>query len=201
MTVDKRRTGRRPGRPDTRQAILVAARQLFAQRGYERTTIRAVAEAASVDPALVHHYFGSKSQLFAAVGQPPFDPTKLVADLDIADEQAGYQLARRVLAMQDQNAQARTTLAGLLRAAATQEEAADAVRELFTATVHAELRRVFRDDTAELRASLIASQFVGLLVARHIIGFPGLADAAPEELAIALAPVVQHYLSGDITRL
>jgi AcrR family transcriptional regulator len=200
VTEAERRTGRRPGNPDTRQAILDAARNLFADRGYERTTIRGVAAAAAVDPALVHHYFGTKSALFAAVGRPPFEPSELLAGLTADTDRAGYRIAQRVLQAQDSSPQARATLQSLIRAAASQDEAAAALRELFTSTVHAELRRVVQDDTAELRASLIASQIAGLFLGRYIVGFPGLADAEREALAVALAPVIQHYLTGDISQ-
>ena len=66
-----RRTGRRPGNPDTREAILTAAREAFAERGYDAASIRAIATRAGVDPALVHHYFGAKEQLFLAAMRIP----------------------------------------------------------------------------------------------------------------------------------
>ena len=200
MSTPPQRTGRRPGNPDTRQAILDAARGLFAERGYERTTIRAVAASAAVDPALVHHYFGTKSALFAAVGRPPFEPSALLSGLTADTERAGYLIASRVLLAQDSSPQGRATLQSLIRAAASQDEAAAALRDLFTSTVHAELRRVVKDDTAELRASLIAAQIAGLFLGRSIVGFPGLAEADAETLAVALAPVIQHYLTGDISQ-
>src|SRR3954469_11292384 len=71
--------GRRPGAPDTRADILAAARALFADRGFGRTTIRAVASDAGVDPALVHHYFGTKDDLFVASLQLPVDPRERLA--------------------------------------------------------------------------------------------------------------------------
>lgn len=200
MSPASQRTGRRPGNPDTRAAILGAARTLFAERGYERTTIRAVAAEAHVDPALVHHYFGTKSELFAAVGEPPFEPSTILSGLTGDAAAAGYQLARRVLHAHDSNPQARATMQSLIRAAASQDDAAVALRELFVGTVHAELRRIVKDDTAELRASLIASQIGGLFLGRYIVGFPGLPEADAETLAVALAPVIQHYLTGDLSQ-
>src|SRR6266566_170590 len=72
------RTGRRPGNQDTREAILAAAREAFAERGYDRVSIRAIATSAGVDPALVHHYFGTKDQLFLATVDAPIDPGEIL---------------------------------------------------------------------------------------------------------------------------
>lgn len=198
MSPDAQRTGRRPGNPDTRGAIVQAARELFAERGYERTTIRAVAAAASVDPALVHHYFGTKAALFAEIGEPPFDPREVLSGLAAAPEQAGYELARRLLETFERHPEGRAAMQGVIRAAASRVDAAAALRAMFTSTIHAQLREVVRDDTAELRASLIATQVGGLFLGRYVMGFPALAETPPEVLARAIAPVIQHYLTGDI---
>src|SRR3982751_1808342 len=72
------RTGRRPGNQDTREAILASARQAFAERGFDGASIRHIATGAGVDPALVHHYFGAKDQLFLAALQVPVDPGTLL---------------------------------------------------------------------------------------------------------------------------
>ena len=70
--------GRRPGAPDTRAAVLAAARAAFAAKGFGGTTIRAVAADAGVDPALVHHYFGTKDDLFLAAMELPVDPREVI---------------------------------------------------------------------------------------------------------------------------
>src|SRR5256885_14286274 len=72
------RTGRRPGNQDTREAIVEAARKAFAERGYDRASIRAIATSAGVDPALVHHYFGTKDELFLATVNAPIDPATIL---------------------------------------------------------------------------------------------------------------------------
>ena len=72
------RTGRRPGNQDTREAIIAAAREAFAEKGYDRASIRAIATGAGVDPALVHHYFGTKDQLFLATVNAPIDPAQIL---------------------------------------------------------------------------------------------------------------------------
>src|SRR2546430_17080254 len=89
------RTGRRPGNQDTREAIVEAARKAFAERGYDRASIRAIATSAGVDPALVHHYFGTKDELFLATVNAPIDPaTILPAVLPAAREAQPVRLAR-----------------------------------------------------------------------------------------------------------
>src|SRR6266542_4222884 len=75
------RVGRPAGSPPNREAILAAARTQFAERGYENATIRGIAAGAGVDPALVHHYYGSKDQLFAAALRLPFSPREVVPQL------------------------------------------------------------------------------------------------------------------------
>ena len=196
--MTSQRSGRRPGSPDTRGAILDAARALFAERGYERTTIRSVARRAGVDPALVHHYFGTKADLLAEAVQLPIDPRVVLAGVAEHPETAGFEIARRVLGAFDANPAARSTMMALVRAAMTQPAAAAAVRSLFTATVHAELQRLVTDDTSQLRASLISAHMGGLFLGRYIIGFPGLAQTQVDALAAAIAPALQHYVTGDI---
>jgi len=193
------RSGRRSGSPDTRGVILAAARHLFAEDGFERTTIRAVAARADVDPALVHHYFGTKAGLFAAVGQLPYDPAEILAGLADDPDRAGYEIARRVLGMFETNDRARTTVTAMIRATASRDASADAIRGLFEQSVHVQLRRIVSDDTAELRASLVASQMAGIVLGRHVMGFPGLRDVSADALVVAVAPVLQHYITGDIS--
>src|SRR5919204_863212 len=96
------RRGRRPGAPDTRATILEAARASFAESGFAGTTIRRVASAAGVDAALVHHYFGTKDDLFLAAMELPVDPRQALAPA-LADgaEGAGERLLRVFLTLWD----------------------------------------------------------------------------------------------------
>ena len=90
--------GRRPGSPDTRAAILGAARAGFAELGFRATTIRAVASEAGVDAALVHHYFGTKEQVFVAAMELPFEPGELLPQALAGDpEELRERLARMFL--------------------------------------------------------------------------------------------------------
>ena len=96
------RTGRRPGNQDTREAILAAARDAFADRGFDGSSIRAIATAAGVDPALVHHYFGTKDQLFLDAMQAPFDPGVMLASvLNKGPDGVGERLVRTGLSVWD----------------------------------------------------------------------------------------------------
>ncbi|MEV4482299.1 TetR family transcriptional regulator [Micromonospora coxensis] len=194
-----RRTGRRPGNPDTRDAILAAARTAFGERGFDATSIRMIATAAGVDPALVHHYFGSKDQLFRATVDIPVDPAELLpAVLAGAPEEVGARLVRLFVRVWD--SPTGTAAVALLRSAATNEWTARLVREFLVTQV---LRRVLdhlavAPDELPLRGSLVASQMIGLAMMRYVIRLEPVASADPETLVAALGPTVQRYLTGDL---
>ena len=191
--------GRRPAGSGTREAILAAASRAFAEHGYPRTTLRAIARDAGVDTRLVTHYFGSKQELFVEVVELPFDPEAVMAAVIAPGlEGVGHRLATFAVGMLE-TPQARRTMTGLLRAAASEEEAAVRVRELLVARLLTPLARHIGGDRPELRASLTGAQMAGLVVARHIIGLPRLAEATPDELVAAVGPVLQHYLAGNLS--
>ncbi|WDZ84305.1 TetR family transcriptional regulator [Micromonospora cathayae] len=193
------RTGRRPGNPDTREAILRAARTAFAERGFDAASIRAIATAAGVDPALVHHYFGSKDKLFLAAMNAPVDPAALLPGvLDGDPDHIGERLVRMFLGVWDSPA----GVAGvaLLRSAVTTEWTARLLREFLVTQV---LRRVLQHlgaDPAELplRGSLAAAQMAGLVLMRYVIKLEPLASAPPETVVAAVGPAVQRYLTGPL---
>jgi AcrR family transcriptional regulator len=195
----KRRPGRPRGESRTREAIAAAARRQFAELGYERTTIRGVAQEAGVDPALVHHFFGSKQKLFLSVTEFPFQPEDVMADvLAGRRSQAGLRLARILLGRWE-NPEAREILTGILRAAASEPEAAQMARELFTERVRDAIVDSLGVDDAPLRANLIASHSIGLLMARYILRVEPLASTATEALIEAIAPSFQHYLTRPLS--
>lgn len=187
------RAGRRPGHPDTREQILVAARQSFADLGYDRTTIRGIAEAAGVDSRLVSHYFGSKQRLFVAAAEPPIDPETVLPALlkDAVDPAAAF--AGFIAALVDDPDYQRLST-GLIRAAAAEPEAAAMARDFLTERILVPAARLLSADSPELRASLLAAQIVGLVFARNIIRFEALAELGRPDLAAALTPVIRHYL-------
>ncbi|MGR6321075.1 TetR family transcriptional regulator [Micromonospora soli] len=196
-----RRTGRRPGNPGTREAILDAARAAFAERGFDGASIRAIAAAAQVDPALVHHYFGSKDQLFLAAMNFPADPRELLPKVIAGGREGiGERLVRMFLAVWD--SPAGTAGVALLRSAVGNEWGARLLREFLTTQV---LRRVLDHldvDPAELplRGSLVASQLMGLAMTRYVIKLEPVASAPTETLVTTIGPTVQRYITGDLPR-
>jgi AcrR family transcriptional regulator len=196
----RRRTGRRPGNPDTREAILTAARAAFAERGFDHASIRSIATSAGVDPALVHHYFGTKDQLFLAAMSVPFDPREFLPQVLAGGAgQVGERLVRTFLRVWD--SPAGTAGAALLRSGVSNEWTARLLREFLSTQI---LRRVVAGldlDPAEapLRVSLVASQIAGMAMMRYIIKLEPLASAPPDTVVAAIAPTVQRYVTGDLS--
>ena len=192
------RTGRRPGASGTREAILDAARRAFAEQGYQRATIRGVADLAGVDPALVHHYFGTKQGLFVAAVQLPVNPIERLSALLADDpELIGERLVGAFLSIWDQAANHSPFLA-LVRSAVGDDHAAAMLREFITEEILGQVARRLGSPDATLRATLVGSQMVGLIMARYIIRVEPLASADPAVVAAAVGPTVQRYLTGDI---
>lgn len=190
------RTGRRPGSEDTRGAILAAARSSFASQGFHATTIRAVAGSAGVDPALVHHYFGNKEELFAAAIDLPLRPKDVAEEiLSEGIDHVGERLARLFLSVWD-NPASREPLQAMLRGAFTNEQGADTLREFFESVLLERVVPAVELPDARLRVSLAASQLVGLAVLRYVVGFEALRHASVDDLVELIAPRIQSYLTG-----
>jgi AcrR family transcriptional regulator len=192
----RRRTGRRPGDPGTRDRILAAARASFAEHGYDRTTIRGVAGRAGVDPALVHYFFGAKDRLFGAAMELPLSPADLIAGV-LAGDRAGMgeRLARTVLRTWD-DPDSGPPLIALVRGAASHERSATLLREFIAREILDRISTAVQPPERELRAALIGVQVIGLAMARYVIKVPAVADADPEALVRWLGPTLQRYL-GD----
>jgi AcrR family transcriptional regulator len=192
------RTGRRPGVSGTREAILDAARRAFAEQGYQQATIRGVAELAGVDPALVHHYFGTKQDLFVAAVEFPINPVeRLTAVLAEDRERVGERMIGVFLSVWDHAANASPLLA-LVRSAVGDERAAAMLREFITEEVLGQIARQLGSPDARFRATLVGSQLVGLMMARYIIKVEPLASAPAGQVAAAVGPTLQRYLTGDV---
>ncbi len=193
------RTGRRPGRSDTRSRVLGAARTSFGERGFEGATIRDIALRAGVDPALVRHYFGTKQQLFVAAMELPFDLDLMVTRLlDGPREELGERFVRFILALWEAPAN-RSLLLGVVRSASTDPIAAAMLRRLLAEGPFLALARAIDQPDAALRATLAGSQLIGLAIARYVVAVEPLASASTEVLVRALGPTVQRYLAGDLT--
>lgn len=198
MTATPRRAGRRPGTSQTRQLILDTARRHFAELGYDRTTLRGIAAAAEVDVALVSHFFSGKQRLFAEAAALPYDPAVVLSRLLAGPrEQIGRRLADQVLDLIEAPA-SRGQLIALIRAAASEEEAAQLIRERINRELLVPLAAGLGSPDAPLRAALTGSQVVGLVMARHIVGIDPLPGTGREQLAAAVAPTLQRYLTGPL---
>ncbi|GAA1895675.1 TetR/AcrR family transcriptional regulator [Asanoa iriomotensis] len=196
-----RRTGRRPGNPDTRDAILAAARSAFAEKGYDGASIRAIATGAGVDPALVHHYFGTKDKLFLAAMNMPLDPGEIIPEVLAGDpEGLGERLVRMFLTVWD--SPAGKAGVGLLRSAMSSDWTARMFRDFVVTQV---LRRVMNavpmpPEEAPLRVSLVASQLAGLAMVRYVLKVEPLASTPREVLVAAVGPTIQRYIFGDLPK-
>jgi len=192
------RTGRRPGASGTREAILDAARERFAERGLAGTSVRAVAARAGVDPALVHHYFGTKGGLFAAAMELPFDPGAVVPALvEPGLDGLGERLVRFFLRVWDEPAP-RARLQAILRSALTEDAAAALLREFVTREILGRVAAAVDAPDGPLRASLVGTQLVGLGVLRYIVRIEPLASADSETVIAAIAPTLQRYITGPL---
>jgi AcrR family transcriptional regulator len=192
--------GRRPAGSDSREEIITAARRQFGELGYRRASMRGIAAEAGVDPRLILHFFGSKQELFVAVVDVPFDPqTTFERVLAAGAVGLGRRLAEVVLGVLE-SPEGRRTLTGLIRAAASEEAAASMVRDLVARRMLLPLASRVGGDRPEFRAALVASQVVGLTMARYVVGVPPLVEATHDELVAALAPVFDHYLTGPLDR-
>jgi AcrR family transcriptional regulator len=193
-----RARGRRRGQSGTREAILASARRLFAERGYDRASLRAIAADADVDPALVAHFFGSKQRLFVEVVEFPFDPAVTLPAVLAGDrETLGLRVATLLVSiLEDPEGRARVT--GVVRAAATEPDAAHMVRELLTREVWGPAAARLGVEDAPLRMNLVGSQIVGLVMARYVVGAEPLASLSADELVAAIAPTLQRYLTEPL---
>jgi AcrR family transcriptional regulator len=188
------RTGRRPGTPDTRDAILAGARRQFATRGYEATSLRGIAADAKVDPALLIHYFGTKEGLFIAATGLPARLRDLFAELDGASpRESAEALVRGYLQIVDSD-QSRNAILALVRSAVSNERAAAMLREFLTAELLSVIAGWTDRPDAQLRAALVAAQLVGIAMLRHVVRVDPVARASPDEIVALVAPVIEQYL-------
>jgi AcrR family transcriptional regulator len=191
------RRGRRPGAPDTRATILDAARSAFAEKGLGGTTIRSVASAAGVDAALVHHYFGTKDDLFLAAMELPMDPRQVLAPaIAGGPDGAGERLLRAFLSMWD-DPEISPSLIGIVRSA-LQPGGERLITQGFVPVVLLPVGEALGLDRPEVRMPLVISQAAGLILTRYVVRLEPIASMPAEQVVATYAPVVQHYLTGDL---
>ncbi|MEV3984431.1 TetR family transcriptional regulator [Nonomuraea sp. NPDC049758] len=198
---DSERPGRPPGGDGrNRHRILAAARQEFAAKGFRGATMRSIAAAAGVDVALLAHYFGNKDGLFAATLQLPDQAVQQIQRaFDGPVGELGERLARTYLSLWEDPG-----LAGALRAtvasAFAHEGAREQLRALLTAALPEDVRSLLPGDDPDLRLVLAFNHLFGIALGRHLLGLPALADRDLPTLLAAVAPTVQHYLTGPLGR-
>ena len=189
--------GRRPGSPDTREAILVAARGLFAERGFGSTSVRAIAAEAGVDPALVHHYFGSKDDLFVAALELPVDPRALLAPVVAqGPDGAGERMLRIFLSVWD-NPEARVSLLAVVRRV-FEPSGQTLIRDGFLKVIIGPIGLALGIDEPERRMPLVASQVFGLIMVRYVLEIEPVASMPADLVVATYAPTIQRYLTGDL---
>lgn len=193
------RRGRRRG-TDTRDHILDAARRQFAEHGFEGTSLRQVARAAGVDPALIHHFFKGKDELFALSVELPADPEQVLEG--VADSDPGQRaelIVRAVLRLWESPAQ--PSLVAFLRGTLGSKAKTALLREMVNRTVISRITVGIpgTPDVVALRGDLVATQMVGLMMVRYVVRLEPLASAGPEDVVRLIAPNVQRYLTGELT--
>ncbi|OBK47981.1 TetR/AcrR family transcriptional regulator [Mycobacterium sp. 1081908.1] len=194
----RRRPGRPAGNSDTRERILASARELFARNGIGNTSIRAVAAAAGVDSALVHHYFGTKEKLFAAAVHIPIDPMEVLGEMrEVPVEELGHRLPSMLLRLWD--SEIGTAFVAALRSMLAGSEA-NLFRYFIEDVIAREVGPRVDDPPGSgvVRVQFVASQLVGVVMARYILELEPFASLPADVVARTVAPNLQRYLTGDL---
>ncbi|MEU5432175.1 TetR family transcriptional regulator [Streptomyces sp. NPDC020719] len=180
----------------TRAAILRAARDRFAAQGYERTTIRAVAADAGIDPSMVMRYFGNKEQLFDAA---------LAIDLRLpvlteVEPKAVAEVMVRHFLDRWEGDPSDDALLVLLRSAVTNEGAAERLHQIFASQVAPALAGALGPDVVVRGGGLVAAQLLGLALTRYLLRLPAVVALTREQVAETLTPAIQATLEGVLRR-
>jgi AcrR family transcriptional regulator len=196
--ANRKRPGRPPGASDTRERILASARELFARNGIHKTSIRAVATAAGVDAALVHHYYGTKEQLFAAAVRIPIDPMDVIRPLrEVPVEELGYRLPSILLPLYDSELGA--GIIATLRSILAGSEV-NLFRSFLQEVIAGEVGSRVDNPPGSgiIRVQFVASQLVGVIMARYILELEPFKSLPVEQIAHTIAPNLQRYLTGEL---
>ncbi|WP_025272350.1 TetR family transcriptional regulator [Haloglycomyces albus] len=197
---EEKKAGRRSGNPDTKDDILTAARDLFALNTFRQVTIRDIADRAEVDPALIHHYFGTKRDLFHDAVDLPLDVADRIraglGDVDLSE--IGHHVARTVVGVWESEHSDR--LLAIMRNALADPAQTNLLRNIFQEQVLRAVKPVLegRVDRIELRVSLIAMHVFGLVTTRYIIGLEPLSDLSAGELIDVLGPDLQGIVDMEL---
>lgn len=196
-----KRRGRRQGDPVSRDAVLAAAKARFASDGYEKTTLRAIARDARVDPSMVLYLFGSKADLFRESLQLIIDPAHLVAALEGQGDDVGTRMVRAYLGIWTAPDTA-GSMRVMLQSATSNTDAHEAFRGFMQNYVLTAVSGVLGGgEQARLRAMLAASSLVGVAMLRYVMEVPPLATLSDDEVVRLVAPTVTRYLTADADEL
>lgn len=187
--------GRPAGGTDTREQILVAARAAFAERGYDGATLRAIAAAADVDAALVHHYFGTKEGLFVEAVRFPVRPSDLLTTVLAGGvDQLGDRVARTFLGIAGDPA-TRPALLALIRSATSHPQRAALLGEFISRGPLGHLAGQLTGVDARLRVELAVAQMIGVILQRYVLRLEPIASLTDDELVAYLGPALQRYFT------
>ena len=195
---NRKRPGRPPGTSDTRDRILVNARELFARNGIGNTSIRSIAAAADVDAALVHHYFGTKEQLFAAAVHIPIDPMQIIGPMrQVPVDELGLALPSLLLPLWD--SEIGSGLIATIRSLIAGDDVG-LVRSFLEDVITVEVGARVDDPpgSGAIRVQFVASQLVGVVMARYILELEPFRSLSVQQVAETIAPNLQRYLTGDL---
>jgi AcrR family transcriptional regulator len=185
----------------SRDAVLAAAKNRFAEDGYEKTTLRAIARDAHVDPSMVLYLFGSKADLFREALRLIIDPDLLVAAMTADEGDIGSRLVAQYLRIWE-SPETATSMAAMLQSATSNGDAQEAFRTFMREYVLTAVSGVIGgDERARLRAMLAATNLVGTALMRYIIKVPPLATLPAEDVVRLIAPTVTRYLTADADEL
>ncbi|KAA0108698.1 TetR family transcriptional regulator [Mycolicibacterium sp. P1-5] len=199
-TMDKRR-GRRHGSPVSRDVVLRAAKSQFARQGYEKTTLRAIADEAHVDPSMVLYLFGSKAELFRESMKLVLDPQVFTDQLTTDDGDLGFRIVRAYLGIWEQPDTA-ASMVSMLQSATSNSDAHEAFREFLQSYVMAAVTDALGGaDEARLRAMLAATSLVGTAMLRYVMRVPPLSTLTVDEVVTLVGPSVQRYLSAPASEI
>ncbi|MCU1683702.1 MAG: TetR family transcriptional regulator [Amycolatopsis sp.] len=186
--------GRRPGQSETRKKLLDAARHRFAEHGYDGATVRAIAADAGVNAAMLHHFFGTKEQLFVAAMNLPVNPGDVIPDLLAGPaDSIGERLVRLFLSVWNTQ-ESRTPFLAMIRSATTNEQAATMMRQFLDRTLFTKVAEA--GGIPKARVAAAAAQMIGIALLRYIVRVPPLADASDDEIVALFAPGIQLYFDG-----
>lgn len=192
-----RRRGRRQGEPVSRDAVLRAAKRRFAAEGYEKTTLRAIANEAHVDPSMVLYLFGSKAELFRESLRLIIDPDVLVAAMSEGDDDIGTRMVRTYLRIWEHPDTAASMVA-MLASATSNSDAHDAFRAFMQSYVLTAVSGALGGgEQARLRAMLAATNLVGTAILRYVMQVDPLATLPVDDVVALIAPSVNRYLTGS----